>query len=83
MICPPGHDACWRWWESTLYITSPERICRSWERWGAAGCFLLEFAAGEGLRFGNTYFFFPVFLSLNLVHHIEYQASKRREKMGF
>lgn len=51
---------------------------------GAAGYFLLELAAGEDLRFGNTCcFFFPVFLSLNLVYDIEYQVSKRREEVGF
>lgn len=53
---------------------------------GAVGsCRLLPFriCSWGGSEIWKYLFFFPVFLSLNLVHHIEYQASKRREKMGF
>lgn len=49
---------------------------------GATGCCILEFAAGEG-QIWKHQFFFPMFLSLNLVYDIEYQISEGREKVGF
>lgn len=81
MISPHGHYPCCRWREHPLYHHTGENL-QVPGRVGAAGYFLLELAAGEDLRFGNTCFF-PVFLSLNLVYDIEYQVSKRREEMGF